>query len=159
MQPLNSDIINKILYKCPITSNIYKGIKARGDITIKTAHTSAFILNTGFKWKGIHWLLLYFNPEYTLFFDSYGFSPDIYNYPFVAERNGRPLIRNTATLQSYTSSVCGHWVIYILYHILGGQSLYSILERFIGQSTHMNDLYIFYFVKQLAWHYARVRLT
>ena len=156
MKPLNSHIIDKILYACPMTQNVYKGVKARGDIYMSSTPYSSYVVNTGFEWDGRHWVLIYFSPTYTIFFDSYGFSPDMYDYFFLGERGGVPLMRNTARVQSYGSSVCGHWVIYMLYHLLAGKTLHSILKRFIGQSTRLNDLYVFYFVKKLAWEYAKV---
>ncbi|NQY53282.1 MAG: hypothetical protein HRT42_06870 [Campylobacteraceae bacterium] len=160
MKPLNSYIINKILHACPITKDVYKGIKARGDIYIKSSPPPrAYIINSGWFWgPGAHWVLIYFDKEYTLFFDSFGFSPDLYNFPFLGERKGLPLIRNTALLQNFESSACGYWAIYILYHILAGKTLYKILQRFKDTSSQMNDQYVYYFVKDLSWRYAKQRI-
>ena len=161
MNPLNSHIISEILSRCSVTSKLFREICARGALPTGEIDRipSCYIVNTDFYYqKGVHWLLIYFLEKKTIFFDSLGLSPDIYNFPLLVERNELPLVRNTQTLQSSDAPTCGHYCIYFLFFFAKGLTLEEILYHFSKENKYINDLYVYNFVIKLVWQVLRKKI-
>ena len=140
--PLNNLEINTILSVHPATKNIYKGFLHPRDRRIpKIAPPALYIVNTDYSdGPGLHWILIYYFKERTIFFDPFGLSPDVHNFPLVVERKNNPVTYNTFTVQNFTtrSYSCGHFV--IIYAILLSQG-YSLkdIELFFEKDSEIND--------------------
>ena len=82
------------------------------------------ILNTDPKDQpGTHWLALYAPSARSIeLFDSFGFSPSIYSLDFL-----NPL-HSSYSLQSPSTSVCGHYCIVYIYLRSQNYSLYDIVD-------------------------------
>ena len=140
--PLSNTEIQNLLSAHPATKKIYKGfLFPRDRKRPKISPPALYILNTDYaQGEGIHWILIYFLKNKTVFFDPFGLSPDIHNFSFVVERNNNPVTYNTFTVQNLTSRSysCGHFV--ILYAILlsRGHTLKDI-EKLFGKDREEND--------------------
>ena len=163
MQPLDSFQLAKILTDIPQTARIFKKVLARGSLPILAPPDipAAYVINTAFYWErpGEHWVLIVYLKDFNIFCCSYGLPASVYNFVFLTERGGLPLLQNTRGLQSQNSSVCGHYCIYILYFLSIGRSLTSILQDFSPENTDYNDLKVFKFVSNLAWRHSQITLT
>ena len=79
------------------------------------------IINTAGKNKpGLHWVLVFYFKNITIFLDPFGFNPQFYNFLYIHNRKDVPLLRNTwrggqqpLAVDSY---YCGHYV--VLYGLL-----------------------------------------
>ena len=61
--------------------------------------------------NGTHWVCLYYTPNYSFYYDPYGFIA-----PTEIDVKIRPYIYNTIDNQSYNSSACGYFCIaFIIY--------------------------------------------
>ena len=90
---------------------------------------------------GEHWLAFFYDSPTSLeFFDSYGFSPDFYNFQI------SPTRMNHQPIQSLTSSVCGQYCIFYLYHRSLGYSLSKILSSFSITDLDWNDKRVSHFI-------------
>ena len=117
MKALSNIEIKKLLYKNRYTKKSFRNVLSRGRLpkNIKT-FPSFYIINSDYyDGKGVHWLVIAFFKEYTLFLDSFGLSPVYYNFPIVVKQSGKPLIQNTLRLQSFNSDTCGPFAIYFIY--------------------------------------------
>ena len=108
----------------------------------------AVIHNTGYLLNGIHWVLILYIKDCTLFFDSFGRSPsEVLLESSVIVKN-LPILYNTQILQHSKSKVCGHWTIFYLVLLCSGYSLQKINRKF-SKNLLKNDLVVFNFVKKL----------
>ena len=151
IEPLDSLKIKKILYNDHFSRKYFRNISARGKLprVIKT-YPSFYILNTDFYYKpGLHWLLLCFFEEYTIFFDSFGLSPVYYNFPILVKQNSNTLVQSTLRLQSLDSSACGYYCIYFIYFLSRNIPFTEILKHFSKSNKIWNDKYVYNFIKNL----------
>lgn len=150
--PLNSLQLSKLLYKDKHSRKHFRGILARGKVPKAiNKFPSFYILNTDYYWKkGIHWIVIGFFKDYTLWFDSFGLSPILYNFPFIVQQKGKLLLQNTLQLQSLNSSACGYYCVYIIYFLCREKPLSEILQHFSKSNKNWNDKYVYNFVKNLA---------
>ena len=109
---------------------------------------------------GKHWLCIYFKNDHEfscVFFDSLGKNPSCYN-KFLTDfldRNCKYVHYNAQRLQSDTSSVCGHYVLYFSYfkaRNIPAECIWS-RENF-GLNPDVNDLCVYNFCKKMFswWH-------
>lgn len=95
-----------------------------------------------------HWLLLFIRQTHGKFqcieFDSFGKKLSFYgiNHSYYVAN------RNLKELQSHQSKVCGHFIIYVSFHLLYGISFCSILKSF-SDDRIKNDLKVLEFVKYM----------
>ena len=140
--PLNNLEIEKLLSAHPATKNIYKGfLYPRDTKTPKIYPPALYIVNTDYaEGPGLHWILIYYLKNKTIFFDPFGLSPDIHNFPFVVERNNNPVTYNTFTVQNFTSRSysCGHFVIIFAILLSQGYTLKDIEKLFV-KDREIND--------------------
>ena len=108
-----------------------------------------YIQNTGYINNGKHWVLFIFNPETTLFFDSYGRCPKDLYLDSVAIQNYKTVTYNPFHLQSETSTVCGHYILFVLYFLSLKKTFYEI-NRFFTSDRRKNDKIVYRFVTKLA---------
>lgn len=104
----------------------------------------AIILNTQCrcnKHSG-HWLALYRNKDGSItFFDSFGFTPNIYNIDHYVKE----WIYDTRRIQSFTSLVCGAYVVTFILAKNNGISLEEYKDNFT-EDRLFNDIFIRQFV-------------
>ena len=122
---LNNREIFNILTNHPDTKNIFKGFLYPRDKERPVFVTPAlYVVNTDYmKGPGIHWLLILFKKNKTIFFDPFGLPPSAYDFPFVVEYSNNAVTYNTFTVQNFDSRsyTCGHFV--SIYSILLNQGL------------------------------------
>ena len=158
MSALTNIEINNILYSDVYTKKIYRGqIIARGNSDIQKIVNnlkipSLVLFNTDFKdGIGMHWLVVLYKKEVTIFFDSMGFSPIMYRLPYICSRKGLPVIMNTRNVQNLvSSSLCGQFVTIYSMCLARGYSLNQINNFFYKDPT-LNEaivLHLFRWVKK-----------
>jgi len=158
MSALTNIEINNILYNDTHTRKIYRGqIIARGNNNIQKIINnlkipSLVLFNTDFKdGLGMHWLVVLYKKEVTVFFDSMGFSPIMYRFPYICSRKGLPVVMNTRNVQNLIdSSLCGHFVIIYSMCLARGYTLKQI-NNFFYKDPSLNEaivLHLFQWVKK-----------
>jgi hypothetical protein len=102
--------------------------------------------------KGSHWVGIYIGRvgSELEFMDSYGLSISSYPRYFMtfAEKNNYRVIESNVMLQSPTSTVCGHYVVYYMFKRLQGCSRRAFYSQFTN-NLDKNDKIVFNFVKKL----------
>ena len=99
---------------------------------------------------GTHWIAIYFDEQMIEeFFDSYEKHPIHYNKHFLdfMNRNAVEWKHNKIQLQSAFSTVCGQYCIYFLYHRCRKRSMSSIVNSFVKDKLH-NDQLVYDFVRR-----------
>lgn len=147
-KPLTNLFLHDIFSNDLYTRKIFKGfIYPRGNKNIQKQISNIttpalYICNTDFAdSEGLHWLLVLYLDNQTIFFDPFGLSPDIYNYPFLVERSIIPVTRNIFTVQNWSSRsvACGHFVLIYGLLLARGYSLNVINNIFHPADTESND--------------------
>ena len=91
---------------------------------------------------GRHWLSMWVPSSVSPvhFFCSYGFGIDSYDSRIRGVLNGmgKDVVENTRTLQSFGTTVCGHYCIYALQQFAHGCCLMSLYKHF-SSNTMEND--------------------
>ena len=152
MTALSGETLSKLINKIPYIKNQFKGIVTR-DLDLRPpnivrAVPQIYIQNTGYARSGIHWILLVFEKEACFLFDSYGRTPRELFLENSIIQPYKSIHYNPFQLQDNGSSVCGHWCIYILYH-LNTLSIYQI-NKFFTADHKKNDRIVLNFVSKLA---------
>lgn len=127
--PLTNLDISRVLKNDKETKKIFNGVYAADTLPKQASKNSAFIVNTDTKDKpGAHWVAIYFdsfgNAEY---FDSYAMPPIVGTHEEFIKKNSKNCVYNSKTLQSLTSSVCGHYC--VLY--VGAKARNITLKKFV----------------------------
>lgn len=134
--------MTKLLSKCRVTAPHFQGVYNADEIPWEKKRQrfnqkSFFIFNLADSDKeGTHWICImlsgYREPFY---FDSYGIEPSnpdfekFMNYSYKC--NGK-------RLQHPTSTNCGQWCMYFVYHMSQNRPFQCLLNRFNGTTLH-ND--------------------
>jgi hypothetical protein len=110
------------------------------------------ILNTDDnKGPGEHWVAALFRSAYELeFFDSYAFTPTIYDFSFA--RSFTIITCSPYQLQADASDYCGHYCLYYLYQRSRNMSLDHVYYRshmFTPSTLSANDSVVRRFIKLL----------
>lgn len=79
---------------------------------------------------GTHWTMLWVEPEYVVYFDSYGVGPED-NIIRLAGR--RTISYNTKQIQGYTESFCGIWALCAAAFIAKKKHKATALNEFVDQ--------------------------
>ena len=146
MSALTNIEINNILYKDEYTKKIYRGqFIARENNKIQKIINnlkapSLVLYNTDNKdGVGMHWLVVMYKKDVTIFFDSMGFCPILYRFPFICSRKGVPVIMNTVNKQKLNNSVlCGHFSVIYALCLARGYNL-SEINSFFHEKPDLND--------------------
>lgn len=102
--------------------------------------------------SGSHWVGLYINTNggELEFMDSYGIGISSYPKYFMSfvNKNNLKVLENNVMLQSPTSTVCGHYVIYYMIKRLQGCSRRTFYNHF-SSNLDKNDKIAFNFVRKV----------
>ena len=156
--PLSNIFINKVFLTDKYTKPVFKGfLHPRGNPNIQyeikqIRPPALFVCNTDYyNSSGKHWLLIYYLPNLTIFFDPFGFSEQIYELPFIVERDKVPVKRNIFTVQNWNthSIACGHFVLVYGLLLARGYSLNSVNNIFLKNHSEVNDCIAINFVTWL----------
>ena len=139
---LDNHEINRLLSAHSATKNIYNGfLYPRDEKLPKISPPALYVVNTDYlNGPGLHWVLILFLRDKTIFVDPFGLSPDVHDFPLAVERVNNPVTYNIFTVQNFTtrSYSCGHFV--ILYAILLSQGFtLKNIETFFTKDTELND--------------------
>jgi len=118
------------------------GVYARDQIPTRIeSFPCGLIVNTDKSYlPGRHWLAFYFESKDKVeFFDSYGHSPEYFN--FTAD------VYNNKRLQSSTSDVCGQYCLYFLLNRCRGLPMKAFVNQF-GNNYQENDAFVNNFILQ-----------
>ena len=83
---------------------------------------------------GEHWIALFGNARREIeMFDSFGFSPNVYDGVHQFLRNQQPVLitYNTQQLQSFESDACGPYCLYFAYYRARGVAMNTIIEKIV----------------------------
>ena len=116
---------------------------------------SLYVVNSDFAENvGQHWFCVYFDRDCRMtceFWDSFGRHPSCY-HKYLTEfldRNCSHLLYNDRVLQSDTTSVCGHYVLYFAYFKARHVPMEGILTGdHFGLDTGLNDLRVYNFSRK-----------
>ena len=148
--PLDADQLRGFFKRNRVTEKYFIGVFSRGDLPKKIPRRKCFaVLNTDkFYQKGIHWVLVYYNPGETVFFCSFGNTPAIYNYDLIVQNAFFPVVTNIQQVQSATSAVCGYHVCVLAHFLSLDYDLTTILARFYTlRNTHNDALAVDFVLK------------
>ena len=153
MTALSGEQLNDLVRKIPNITKHYRGITTR-DLHLRPPRMikgtpQIFIQNTGYLTEGVHWVLFIFEAETTIFFDSFGRDPKDLHLEASAAKSYKTITYNPFQLQSDYSQVCGHYIIFVLYFLSLGESLYQI-NKFFSSDYRKNDKLVLDFVNKLA---------
>ena len=98
------------------------------------------LLNTDRKDRlGMHWLVIHYKKNKTVFFDSLGKCPNQYAFPYSVTRSSLPVIRNTFNLQHLSSSYCGHFSVIYALLLARNYTLNEINKFFTKKNPSLNE--------------------
>ena len=106
---------------------------------------------------GSHWIAWFVTASTIFFFDSMGRSPRDHSLPkefglFIKNKKQKVLY-NHKVVEGIFSRSCGHFCIYVLWHLCRGNKWKNILNRFDNnetlESTLSNDKLVRNFVKKI----------
>ena len=83
---------------------------------------------------GEHWIALFGNARQEIeVFDSFGFSPNVYDgvHQFLPDQHPKLITYNTQQLQSFESDACGHYGLYFSYYRAQGVPMSTIIEKIV----------------------------
>ena len=113
--------ISKILTSCPLTKKRFKGVHPYDHVNqcIKKATTSQlkfWVFNTEeSNSPGLHWILIVTEGKKAEIFDSLSFNPQVFYNEIVVKLRKlkfKTILKNPFRVQQFSSTVCGHHVIY-----------------------------------------------
>ena len=93
---------------------------------------------------GQHWVAFYYTDNECEFFDSYGLEPSYYDFDLPNVK-----IVNTHSLQSLSSTTCGHFCVYYLVLRSQFHSSTKIIHSLCQVKQILNDQKVTNFVKNL----------
>ena len=153
MAALSGGQITDFVKKIPNVKKYFRGITTR-DLNLRPPRIvkktpQIYIQNTGYLANGIHWVLIIFEAENTIFFDSFGRDPkDLYLEASTAQPY-KTITYNPFHLQSENSEVCGHYILFVLYFLSLKKTLFQI-NKFFTADRRNNDKLVYNFVSKLA---------
>lgn len=126
---MNSEEIYVYLKTLPVHNF---GVYASDCLPVRISSSSALVVNTDpHTKKGTHWIAIYLDHLGDLeYFDSLGQRPLVPEHLAFIKRNSKHYFYNTRPLQSYNSTVCGHYCLVYLYFRSHGYSMKDFLSIF-----------------------------
>ena len=128
---MNTLQLERILSSDKYTSKYFEGVLAADELPrYVTSFPSAYVVNTNPSDEpGKHWLAFFFDSDgIAEFFDSYGGTPQDYDFYRFFKTNSSFVITNQKQLQQDTSNVCGAYVVYYLYKRCRGESMNFLIS-------------------------------
>ena len=139
--------IEKILSTDKTTSKIFLGAFAKNEVPTAFKFPACFIANTQARNRpGQHWLAFYYDSKGTCyFFDSYGRTPNYYNFKSYIQRTAKKCYYTNKRIQG-DSYICGlYCVFYLLFKARNKEKIF--FSKFT-KSLKKNDEYILDNIKQ-----------
>lgn len=148
----------QLLSALPATNVTVGGVFPADKIPWKWSRPCAIIANTDdSNQPGSHWVAMYADQEGNgTYFDSYGVPPRDCRFTRCFRRNCRSYKYNHTQLQSYTTSVCGHYCVVVLHWLSSGLSLLSFLQKF-SNDRQRNDKLIVRMFNKIIKNYSKSR--
>lgn len=139
--------INKIYRKKKNTSSLTYKVLPSNLLPRKITNlgSTIIIVNTDpSKKPGLHWQAAWFSmssrkKRKCVFFDSYGFAPDIESIKQFIARNSKKIEFNTQQIQSFDSQTCGEYCIIFALYMAQGKSLKKFVKIFSPTDFTSND--------------------
>jgi hypothetical protein len=143
IQPLTSLDIFHHLKIDSFSRKKFKNVLPKDRLPKNVQYPSAYVINTHkSNQPGEHWLAVFYNKNgKCTFFDSFGFSPNLYGLERFIEKSSTSWEYNSMRLQEYGSVVCGYYCIYFIQLMSRGLELNEILILF-SQNFSLNDFKI-----------------
>ena len=126
---MDTEDIDTILWTNPITRKVYQGCYASNRLPSCKKFPCALIVNLDpASEPGSHWCAIFATSKYlAYYFDSYGDAPNHYVKEYLDRKFDR-VIRNRKPFQSIISSVCGHYTVFVVYHLCIGFHFNQVLK-------------------------------
>lgn len=139
---MNTREVENILRSDCKLSTIFEGVYASDRLPLFCNYNNtALVMNLDpHNQSGSHWVSIYIENGYGLYFDSYGMPPTVNaNFVHFLNRNcTQGWDYNRTELQALDSDVCGHYCIWFLSERARGVSLKNIVNQFTANCT-VND--------------------
>jgi len=121
--------INRLLSANPVTKRAYLGCFAANQLPNCQIFPCALIVNVDpASEPGSHWCAVFApNRSIAYYFDSYGEEPNEYLQRYL-HTNFEKVVRNRRSFQSLTSTVCGQYTVFVIYHLCLGLQFSQILK-------------------------------
>lgn len=121
----------------------FLGVFASDELPSQVRYPCGLIANTDpGHLPGTHWVAMYINKNgQGEYFDSYGLQPLVKEHEKFLETNCSRWRHSTLTLQSLTSSVCGHFCMLFLHYRAKGYSFQKYLNLMNQGEEHSNDAF------------------
>jgi hypothetical protein len=145
---MNNHEINRILRSHHLTRKIFLAAAPCNVPANIKKYPYALILNTDdSSGPGRHWIAIYaVSPSLVEFFDPAGMPPNECQKKFL--KNFKTIIKNNKQLQSFYSSVCGHYCIYFIIKRCYGETFTNIINT-LDRMGEVRDSYVREYISQL----------
>lgn len=126
------------------------GVYPADRIPIRWPRPFAMIANTdNHNQSGTHWIAMYLVKNgYGVYLDSFGQPPMIRHHHHRLRLNSKNFVWNKKSLQSFNSTVCGHYCLMFLHYMCRGYSLQSFCDLF-ADNYFANDNIVRKFQKKI----------
>ena len=159
MKDLSEIDIARICISSPFLNKFFGGVYPRSFYpdSQKIGSNKFYIYNNQMEDSaGMHWIMIFYMKDKTIFWDSFGFGESFWGYWDIVENKGLPLTRNVRQIQDFLNPTCGHHAIFVAYCLAKGLKLNVITEKIYSRDTIYNDQLVFNFVKKLAWKHQKI---
>jgi len=148
---MSADVIRKIFSSDQYISKWFCGFSTPDlPLSKQMKKPSLYVLNTDKSTgPGEHWcIVIFFENGLCEFFDSNGFSPNIYKFDKPFLKLAKHVEYNNLRVQSITSSTCGHHCIFFAVHRSRGISMQDIMKKYAPFNLMENDKMVYDFVQK-----------
>ena len=134
---MNTQQITEKLNRNETTSPYFLGVYAADQLPTEKIEREVWLLVCNccpIDLPGEHWIALFGNARQEIeMFDSFGFSPNVYDGVHQFLRNQQPVLitYNTQQLQSFESDACGPYCLYFAYYRARGVAMNTIIEKIV----------------------------
>ena len=148
---MNTNELRCMLTKDPMTRQNLRDVFAIDHFKDFVAENSLlngiYVVNTEESYKsGSHWLLVYVTDDKVVFVDTFSRSPDYFNLSKELFSSKKPVKTLKKQIQSFTSDICGGYVVYFSVRFCRGDNLDKIVKDFCANDLSKNDFLIANFI-------------
>lgn len=113
------------------------------DLLPKKLERGSYIINlqSSKEGSGTHWVCLYYTPNYSYYYDSYGFVP-----PLEVQKKIIPYMYNDLEIQDIDSTACGFYCIAFVLYLNKKMNIEKAFMEFInlfGKDTERNEAILY----------------
>jgi len=147
---MNNYEINQILKSHSRTKSIFlESLPCDKGPNNEQHYPYALVMNTDFSGgRGIHWIAIFALSDRSVeYFDSYGMPPNKCIYSKFLQKFAS-IKRSEIRLQSYLSSVCGHYCVYFIVRRCYGETFENIIKG-LRDMGEIRDSYVREYTNQL----------